>query len=329
MRSKGETTEAVEPINLMAIKNKQNLQKLNCSQESCNADDNEQIHLYNFVNSMLKGRLFIGDFQEKRYVASLNEYRDVIVIEEDGKDLHVDLEVIKKRLSNAFKTRWIGITTPKTIGAPAGYCIWVDLHEEVFGKYWYKIRSVSFRGDEILLKIKPLKAITQQCSSGSNTSGGDSKFRNSAANDISLRSLKTLGEKVKSFMLVDVPTILCDVFTLNNIKEATKFLVLLTGAALVGMVGLTKFLADFSLRLLRELSNLIRSVTPFTIACVDMCGKVIGGFYLLIAVLWRDSRRPQTYQRFVHMPKNPMLTYKQYQPLGRRYGSTVKITELK
>lgn len=314
----------------MAIKNKQNLRTpLNSSQESCNAEDNEQKHLYNFANSMLKGRLFVGDFQEKRYVACLKEYRDVIVVDGDEKDLHVDLEVIKKRLSNVFRERWIGITTPKTIGAPAGYCIWVDLPEEVFGKYWYKIRSVSFRDGEILLKIKQLKAISLNCSSGSNRSGGDSEIQNSVANGISLHSFKALTEKVKRFVLVDVPTMMCDVFTLSNIKEATKFLVLLMGATLMGLIGLTKSFADFSLRLLRELSILIRAVTPFAIACIDMCCKIVGGFYLLIAMLWRDSRTPLRYETFVRMPRNPMLTYKQYQPVGRRYGSTVKITELK
>lgn len=309
----------------MAIKNKQDSRTIiSSNQESYN--NNEEQHLYDFVNSMLRGRIFVGDFQEKRYVACLKAYRDVITLGSDEKDLHVDLAVVKKRLTGVFKNEWIGITTPKTIGAPVGYCIWVELSEEVFGKHWYKIRSVSFRSNEILLKIKPLRAISSNTLFlGSNASSETSELEKSANGDFLVR----LKSKFKNMLFVETSNFLSETITLNNMKETTKFIALLLGTAFVALIGGAKYLADYSLKLVHELSILIKTLTPFAIACVEVFGKIVGGFYLLLAMLWRDRRSPQIrYHNFVTAQRTPMLTYKQYSPATRRYGASPKIVEL-
>lgn len=296
----------------MAIKNKQGSNPLTHDDFAYNE---QQQQLYNFVNSMLRGRLFMGDFQEKRYVANLQQYRDVIVINGAEKDLHVDLEVVKKRLSNTFKNKWIGITTPRTIGAPAGYCIWVDLPAEVFGTYWYKIRSVSFRDNEILLKIKPVRAISFNTSSESNV-----------ADETVHSSKNTDSTNTKSFNIA-IEHFLHHLLTWENIKETSKFLILLTGTILVGLVEGAKYLAEYGLKLAHELSNLIRALTPFAIACVGMCEKIVGGFYILLAMIFRDFRKPQHYQAVITAPTNPMLTYR---PVRNRFhNSSVRIQELR
>lgn len=277
----------------------------------------QQQHLYEFVNTMLRGRLFIGNFQEKRYVANLKEYRDVIVVNADEKELLVDLDVVKKRLGNSFRDKWIGITTPKTIGAPAGYCMWVVLPEEVFGRYWYKIRSVSFRNNEVLLKIKPVRAISLNTSSEEATTHCEKA-------KLSLQTQKLAATAdIKS-----IQTFFSEVITWENVKATIKFLVLLIGTVLVGLIGGAKYFADFSLKLTRELSNLIKALTPFAIACLGMVEKVIGGFYILLAMVFRDFRRPK--QAAYVMPARPMLTYGNmpYQNVRGRYGRSIKITEM-
>lgn len=272
--------------------------------------NNEEQYLHDFVNSILKGRIFIGRFQEKRYVSHLKDYRDVIVVNPDEKDLHIDLRVIKKRLSNTCKDKWIGITTPDTIGAPVGFCLWVELPEEVFGQYFYKVRSVRFRNNEVLLKIKPLRALV------ANTS----MTKNNTTSETHSSKLEIFKQRLKHLILEDVSTFIYNTVTFNNIKETTKFLVLLLGTLLVGVIEGMKYLAEFSLKLLHELSFLMKTLTPFAIACVDMFGKVVGGFYILLAMIWRDSTKPRTHVNVISSQRNPMLTFgtKHHRlPLGR------------
>lgn len=299
----------------MTIKSKEDsLTDTSCDQESLKHDEQ---HLYNFVNTMLKGRLFIGNFQEKRYVTNLKEYRDVIVVSGEEKELLVDLDVVKKRLGNSFKGKWIGITTPKTIGAPAGYCMWVDLPEEVFGRYWYKIRSVSFRKNEILLKIKPVRAISLNASLEETNTTKTNQI-SSQSDDKELTTKPDFNKRLKKFI--------SDVITWENVKETTKFLILLTGTVFVALIEGGKYFAEFSLKLTREFSNLIKVLTPFAIACLGFCEKIVGGFYLLLAMIFRDFRKPQP--SFVAAPTRPMLTFTPYRNVQRRYGQSVRITEM-
>ncbi|KAK4883544.1 hypothetical protein RN001_006863 [Aquatica leii] len=46
----------------------------------------------------LQNRLFVGNFQEKRYVASLQAYRDVVVVSNDESELLRDLKAIQTLL---------------------------------------------------------------------------------------------------------------------------------------------------------------------------------------------------------------------------------------
>lgn len=293
----------------MAIKNKNNSQSdMSCTsaKEEHNNNDELQQHLCDFINAMLKGRVFIGDFKEKRYVANLNEYRDVIVVDDDETELQVDLSLIKRRLVNTFKDKWIGITTSETIGAPVGLCIWGDLHEEVFGRYWYKIKCVNFRDKEVLLNIKPLKGLV------SNTKNTD-------------KSVAQKKETVKKIPFDFYKSISCE-----NIKETVKFLFVLTGTLLVASIEGVKYFSEFSLKLIRELSNLIKALTPFSIACLGMIEKIFGGFLILISMIFRDLRKPQ--HNFV-MPPRPMLTYNNHDNIRqikyrKRYGGPVKIVEM-
>lgn len=299
----------------MTIKSKEDsVTDTSFDQDSLKHDEQ---HLYNFVNTMLRGRLFIGNFQEKRYVANLKEYRDVIVVSAEEKELLVDLDVVKKRLGNSFKEKWIGITTPKTIGAPAGYCMWVDLPEEVFGRYWYKIRSVSFRKNEILLKIKPVRAISLNTSLEERNTTKTNQV-SSETDDKEPTTKADINKRVKEFI--------SGVITWENVKETTKFLILLTGTVFVALIEGGKYFAEFSLKFTRELSNLIKALTPFAIACVRFMEKIVGGLYILVAMIFRDFRKPQ--QAINVVPSRPMLTFTPYQKVQRRYGQPVRITEM-
>lgn len=68
-----------------------------------------------FAKQMLQGRLFLGHFQERRFVEPLQAYRDVIIINDEDKFKN-DIELVRKRLKNFYRNNWIGITNPTFVG---------------------------------------------------------------------------------------------------------------------------------------------------------------------------------------------------------------------
>lgn len=50
------------------------------------------------------------------------------------------------------------------------------------------------------------------------------------------------------------------------------------------------------IKLIERTTWLVHALTPFALALLDVCSKIVGGLYLLIAMIWRDStggaRRP-------------------------------------
>lgn len=45
-------------------------------------------------------------------------------------------------------------------------------------------------------------------------------------------------------------------------------------------------------RTIHELAFVIHRATPLALACLDVVNKAIGGFYLLLTMIWKDSRKP-------------------------------------
>lgn len=314
----------------MAIKKRLTSDTSTSSLDHSEALDFEEERLHSFANQMLKGRLFIGDFQEKRYVANIAEYRDVVVIAHDERDLHVDLAVVRKRLMTLLKDRWVGITMPDTIGAPAGYCVWVNLPEEVFGTYWYKIRSVHFTNNEVLLKVKPLRSVS---STATHELCKVPDISNQETVSGPTENLKKIAANFKRLLATHMLYFFTHVITLNNIKDTAVFLVLLIGTVLGAGVSGGKYFLEFSLKLLHEISDFVKAATPICIACIDMIGKLIGGLYMLIAMLLGNKKPlpPPSHQYQGFIPGGsvrPMITYRKHRPVVRNRSSGVVITEL-
>lgn len=52
-----------------------------------------------------------------------------------------------------------------------------------------------------------------------------------------------------------------------------------------------QYLGEFSLRLFREFNNFVKVSTPIFLAIIDLIKKSIGGFFILIAMMWGSSSR--------------------------------------
>ena len=81
--------------------------------------------------------------------------------------------------------------------------------------------------------------------------------------------------------------------TLANLLGLGKLGLVLLLAAVTGLVAAGRHAALFSLKLLHELAHLVERSTPLAMAALNMVTKCVGGAYLLIAMIWRDTvKRP-------------------------------------
>ena len=80
---------------------------------------------------------------------------------------------------------------------------------------------------------------------------------------------------------------------IQNVAQLGKLLMVLVFALLTGLVAGLKQLSNFSLKLLHELANLVDRSTPFALGALGMLTKMVGGAYLLLAMIWRDAVKKQ------------------------------------
>lgn len=267
---------------------------------------------------MLKTRIFLGQYQEKRFVHDVQTYRDLIVVSSSEVDLIRDLEAVRHRVqqhtastSKDGSSIWMGYTSAGLIGAPAGSCIWTELNNEPdtipFGHYWFQVRTVRFRDNEVLIKLKILRSMqsADQSSSsrprqsfGSSTTSTNNN-ENDSIFDTSTSSHSSTTEHIADFSQLlstwrqsahdSILWICSHQLTASNAVQALRMLSLMMVAAMTGSVYAIKYLGMFTLRFMEEFSKLMHVMMPFLLRCLDLLGKTIGGFYILIAMIWRDS----------------------------------------
>ncbi|XP_074026417.1 uncharacterized protein [Leptinotarsa decemlineata] len=244
--------------------------------ELCRISKNEYKgpeYVKNYAKQMLRNSLFVGVFKEKRFVESLGSYRDVVNISEAETDFIENLlSVLRKINQEFFKTPWVGITGPNTIGVPVGYCLWVVLPKEVFGKYWYRVKTVEFFKDEIRLKLEVVRQFQNQCFS-KNSSTVDNNFVNY---DLKANFSEVIHQ-----------------INFENVKHCTIFIILFSGTIIVGAINITKYLLEYLLQFMKELSNLIRVMTPIIINFMNVILKAFFGFYQMIITLCHGKPQSQ------------------------------------
>lgn len=236
-----------------------------------------------FAKQMLKNSIFMGTFHEKRFVECLNGYRDVVSISEKETEFIQNLMHVKRKVERELiKLAWIGITGPDIIGSPVGYNVWVELPIEVFGMYWFKVKNIEFNNDQVYLKLDPIRPVKNECSSGNMLiSNYDGKDLNLNISDIQIWIKDTLYK------------FYTNVLTKENMKTAVIFVSVFVSTLVLGSVEILKYLLEYLLRLLQELSKVIQNFTPIIINLINLCGKTIFGLFHLIVILFKRNPPPQ------------------------------------
>jgi hypothetical protein len=250
-----------------------------------------------FCKQMLKSRIFLGHYQERRHVDSISAYRDLIVLPESENDIIKDFEIVTKRVAQFYKSSidWIGITGKHMIGTPAGgLCIWTETEGLSFGHYWFEVKTLKFRENEVMVRLKMIRSVETD----TNTTTRQSS--NSTFPEVSSSDFIELIKSWKSGFVAFCYESLATSVTRDNILAMLKFMCLLMVGLLHGSIEFVKFLGYFTIRFMHEFNRLIHVTTPLLLGALDILSKIVGGFYILIAMIWRDSKGPpktQQYQR--------------------------------
>lgn len=201
--------------------------------------------------------MFLGQYQEKRFVDAVKSYRDLIVINQTETEVVRDFEAVKNRVLREYggtqQVVWFGFTGADMIGAPSGACIWTELSESIpFGEYWFQVKTVRFRSNEVLIKLKVLRAMHQSDKRKPKkiqpvtlqTADTNNISNTQIAQDFS-DLLAVWRRTLHDFLL----WMLSQKVTAQNVVQFFKFIALLMVAALYGSLNAIKFLGWFTLRL--------------------------------------------------------------------------------
>ncbi|XP_055854392.1 uncharacterized protein LOC129918070 [Episyrphus balteatus] len=250
----------------------------------------EALHL--FCKQMLKSRLFKGFYKERCYIDAVNGYRDQIIVNRNEKDLIVILEDIERRLRKYYLTKsppmWIGITSTQH-SSTADTCIWVELDELAFDQYWFSVKSVRLRENEIIIKLKPIRPVEADVgiASTSTSSNENEESPESIGVQDFIQLVMSWGTSTKrtiyEFMSRDISK--------ENLAAVFKFLILVCISLFSLSIEAVRFLGIFTIRFMAEFRKILAVSTPIIMRTIDLCGKIIGGFYILLAMIWRDVKK--------------------------------------
>ncbi|XP_058807714.1 uncharacterized protein LOC131673616 [Phymastichus coffea] len=231
---------------------------------------------------LIQNKIFLGRYTEKRYVESLQSYRDIIVIE-SSEDIIPNLMKSKEILETYSNKKWIGISRDLQNSESNDCLIWTYVNNVPIGKHWFQLSAIRFESREILLEIQHIQP-----------------YR--------LPDKSILCSDDPDFPKFDINQI----FTYENVCEAIKFSAIVFMALFTFAVEAVKFVLKWSIELSYVIVNLVHVCTPICLGMLEFLTKCVGGFYWMVYVIFRgtpstsavpaalmnNQRRSINYQRF-------------------------------
>ncbi|XP_063362763.1 uncharacterized protein LOC134651589 [Cydia amplana] len=277
------------------------------SQESHDHDD-INVKQKNLAKGLLKSRIFLGRYLERRLINQSIGYRDVVVVSPAEVDLKRDLLEVQNNLRIVFPNiQWIGITDSEPLGYTSGVCLWTEIDNQPFGPFWFQVKSLKFRDEEIIVTVKCLRHISdaflelEPILTGG--SGGTSKSKEKSEGKVE-KPIEALSDTVQ-----EIKANLKSALSITNVKEFFTFIFALVIAVFTGSTAFINFLGNFILALLRELSILVKNSTPMFLGFLDFLSKIVGGFYILLAMFFKPSNPPPQNKRSLRYHDNTQSRY--------------------
>jgi len=255
------------------------------------------------------GVLFSGWYTERRWIEAVERYRDSVTVDPvESKVIRQVNYAIRKSGKILPENSFIGLSNvddecrlflslgPGGAGGEASHA---------FGHYWFHIRGVSFiQGLGFNVEV----GVVRPYVTSDNQSCWKCKQREKLEEEtepVKIDSVQAaLGDMRTRLVAMskDLMTEAWDpsswwaslrpLLTPTNFVAAIKFLLVLLLAAFTALIAGGKQVANWSLKAIHELAFLVDRSTPFALGALNMLSKVVGGFYVLLAMIWRDVRKP-------------------------------------
>lgn len=253
----------------------------------------------------MKTRIFLGTYEEKRFVSSVNDYRSVVTLSPSETELSMDLQEIHRRLKRFYTDNpvWFSFSNINQSGDNNSGIIFTDDLEDIpFGHFWFQIRTVKFKTGEVKIRVKTLRSVDDgdfnlssrssgrfsnaSISSSTASTNFDQSTKSSVVENLEWKDILTtwgqsMSENAKEFLYYKVNR--------ENVKNIFSLLALIATGMAVGAFHFIIYVGNFSLRFMTEFSRLIHVCTPIFFGILDFFSKIIGGFFIFLTMLWKDS----------------------------------------
>lgn len=323
----------------------------------------QEAALQSLCKQILKSRLFRGIYEERRYVDDIKGYRDIVSLHKSEKDLNKLVKDIRDKLQMFYSHQnpnlWIGVTCGPLAGsAPKAAAldtfIWTEMEDLAFGQYWFSIKTLRFRDNEVIIRLKVVRsvdteemsekwtkntvtpsktAITQTATESNGAAPNDNSkdVENSFIpldKQVNLNDFAELFQQWWSSIKQTTYDFMSNDISKENLKGVLKFLALLLVSILSGALMAVKFLGQFTIRFMFELSRLTHVLTPIIIKIIEVFNKIVGGFYILLAMIWKDTVVNRSQPKHAALEYNrPMYKAIEYDVRMRRQESTSPIAK--
>lgn len=185
------------------------------------------------------------------------------------------------------------------------------------------MKTIKFRFNEIQIKLKKLRPIqdsdTRTFAEKLRATTQVTKDSNETPKDVTedaMEQWRILYDFWSREISAGVAWLLSLSINRQTIKETLRFISLVIVSLFAGSTQIVKYLGIFAIKLVERTTWLAHVLTPAALGLMDLFSKIIGGLYLLIAMIWKDSigaRRP--------VPGNAIEGPRRRQPEAIRYNN--------
>ncbi|EDW81056.2 uncharacterized protein Dwil_GK11223 [Drosophila willistoni] len=275
----------------------------------------EELSMQAVCKQLYRNQIFRGFYVERCFIQQIGDYRDVIALERGERELEklllksaAQLQIFYQRI---VPRMWIGIscTTSRQQQNQLETCILTELNDLAFGEYWFCIRTLRFRDEEVQYKIKMVRPVDSQESSRSRHSLSsisgrtltdrteptvkenekvDSANNSESYSNIGLSDFAALLSNWRESIKVTVYDFMANDVNKRNLVGVIRFLVLAIVGIVSGLVMGLRFIGIFAVRFLYELSRFTHTATPIVFKLIDFMNKLVGGFFILLTMVWKD-----------------------------------------
>jgi len=260
-------------------------------------------NIHHYIADKLNSAIFSGWYTERIWIEGVQQYRDEIKVDEDEVQMNKILRSVSRRVKK-LHPKFTGIDGTKD--QMSLYVDWSN-QEQIIGHYWFLIEKAFLGKDNhVIFELRILRSVSgSEKTNGRCPHCGKLPLQDSASNNSQSKnniddplSLTEIAKQIQwRFRDVITP---CEWWTdikphlnLENVFKFGKFLIVLFMAAFTGVGHFIIHIASHTNRFVHGLSGLIRSMTPFLLACVDTINRCLAGIFTLIAMIWKDVRKPQ------------------------------------